>query len=98
MANKIENTLQTLRGELPFLKKKYNVKSLEVFGSYIRGEQNPKSDLDLLITFLENPGLLKFLELENYLSDKLKVKVDLIMKDSLKPRIGKHILKEAQPL
>jgi len=98
MENKIENTLQLLRQELPLLMKKYNVKSLEVFGSYIRGEQKSKSDLDLLITFSENPGLIKFLELENYLSDKLKVKVDLVMKDSLKPRIGKYILKEAQPV
>jgi len=38
--------------------------------------------------------LLKFIELENYLSDLLKVKVDLVMKSALKPRIGKHILEE----
>ncbi|MFQ5769581.1 MAG: nucleotidyltransferase family protein [bacterium] len=98
MKIKIENILQILRKELPLLINQYNVKSLEIFGSYLRNEQKQTSDLDLLVTFSENPGLLKFLELENYLSDKLEVKVDLVMKDSLKPRIGKSILKEAQPI
>ncbi len=98
MKNKIEKILQILRRDLPFLKEEYNVKSLEIFGSYIRGDQKLKSDLDLSVTFSENPGLIKFLELENYLSDKLEIKVDLVMKDSLKPRIGKYILNEAQPV
>ncbi len=98
MGNNKKNILRLLRNELPLLKNKYKVKSLEIFGSYIRSEQNPQSDLDLLVTFSEIPGLLKFLELENHLSDKLEVKVDLVMKDSLKPRIGKHILNEAQTI
>jgi predicted nucleotidyltransferase len=98
MHNELNKILQTLREELPLLIQKYDVKSLEIFGSYIRNEQKPESDLDLLVTFNENPGLIKFLELENYLSDRLNIKVDLVMKDSLKPRIGKSILGEAQPL
>jgi len=95
MHNELNKILQTLREELPLLIQKYDVKSLEIFGSYIRNEQKPESDLDLLVTFTENPGLIKFLELENYLSDRLNIKVDLVMKDSLKPRIGKCILSEA---
>lgn len=98
MGKKVEKILQMLRQEFPFLRQKYNVKSLEIFGSYIRGDQKPGSDLDLLVTFSENPGLIKFLELENHLSDKLEIKVDLVMKDSLKSRIGKYILNEAQPV
>ena len=65
-----------------------------VFGSYTRDEQSPSSDLDLLVTFHEPPSLLRFIELENYLSDLLGVKVDLVMKDALKPRIGERILNE----
>jgi hypothetical protein len=42
------------------------------------------------------PTLFQFVALENFLSDRLEVKVDLVMKDSLKPEIGKHILAEAQ--
>jgi uncharacterized protein len=40
------------------------------------------------------PGLLKFLELEYYLSDLLGMKVDLVIKDALKPAIGKRIIRE----
>jgi predicted nucleotidyltransferase len=65
-----------------------------IFGSYVRGEQNETSDVDVLIDFEQAPSLLKFIELENYLSDTLGVKVDLVMKRVLKPRIGKNILAE----
>ena len=86
---------EKLQEQLPFLSEKYNVKSLGVFGSYVREQQRPDSDLDLLVTFEKLPSLLKFIELENYLTDTLGVKVDLVLKDSLKPRIGERVLKEA---
>jgi len=69
-----------------------------VFGSYVRSEQNMNSDLDLLVTFKEIPSLLTFIAIENYLSDLLGIKVDLVMKDSLKPKIGQRILREAIPV
>lgn len=71
---------------------KYKVKEMGVFGSYVRGEQNEDSDLDILIDFEQAPSLLKFIELENYLSDTIGIKVDLVMKRVLKPKIGKNIL------
>ena len=69
-----------------------------MFGSYVRAEQRNDSDLDVLVTFRDAPSLLTFIELENYLSDTLGIKVDLVMKDSLKPKIGEHILREAVPV
>ena len=86
--------MQILHEQLPLLVEQYRVESLGVFGSYVRDEHSPNSDLDLLVTFHEPPSLLRFIELENYLSDLLGVKVDLVMKDALKPRIGERILKE----
>ena len=71
---------------------------VELFGSFVRGDDCEGSDLDLLVTFDEVPTLFEFLEIENYLSDELGIKVDLVMKDSLKPAIGKRILEEAQPV
>lgn len=76
------------------LKKQFLVKKIGVFGSYARGEQNKKSDLDILVEFIEDPSMFKFLDLENYLTDLLKIKVDLVMKNALKPHIGKQILSE----
>ena len=91
----LANLTEILRRELPALSAKYHVNSMEIFGSYARQEQNEESDLDLLVTFNETPGLLKFVELENHLSDLLGIKVDLVMKDALKPNIGQRIIKEA---
>lgn len=85
-----------LRAMLPLLREKYHVRTLEVFGSYVRGEAGSNSDLDLLVTFDQTPTLFQFVALENFLSDRLGVKVDLVMKDSLKPEIGKLILSEAR--
>jgi len=78
----------------PILKEKFKVKTIGLFGSYIRRREKEKSDLDILVEFEEPISLLKFIALENYLSDSIGVKVDLVEKSALKPRIGKHILKE----
>jgi len=51
-----------------------------------------------LVTFYKIPDLFKFIEIENYLSDLMGVKVDLVTKDTLKPRIGKQILSEVIPI
>ncbi|WP_209019421.1 nucleotidyltransferase family protein [Chlorobaculum sp. 24CR] len=76
------------------LKEEYQINRLGMFGSYVRNEQTSASDLDLLVTFTSTPSLFKFIALENYLSDLLGVKVDLVMESALKPRIGKYIRKE----
>jgi uncharacterized protein len=90
--------ISTLRNSLPFLKESYQVESLGVFGSFIRNDQRAESDLDLLVSFREPPSLLQFISLENYLSDLLGIRVDLVMKDTLKRRIGKQILREVVSL
>lgn len=94
----LSNIREKLHRQLPLLAKRYQVKSLGVFGSCVRHEQSTRSDLDLLVTFYENPSLLKFIELENYLTDLLGNKVDLVMQDALKPRIGERILGEVVPV
>ncbi len=90
--------LAKIKANLPALKEKFHIETLEIFGSFLRGEEKEGSDLDLLVTFSETPGLFTFVRLENHLSDLLGVKVDLVMKDSLKPNIGERILAEAQPI
>lgn len=92
---RLEKYLEILHNSIPYLAKEFQVATLEVFGSYVRREQLRDSDLDVLVTFSKPPSLLKFIRLENYLSDRLRVRVDLVMKDSLKPHIGKEILREA---
>ena len=73
--------IRKLHEMLPELKEKYHVSYLGIFGSYIRGEQKPGSDLDILVEFSKTPTIFKFVNLENYLSEALGIKVDLVMKD-----------------
>ena len=94
MKKKVDQIIMKLRETKPVLKEKYKVKTLGVFGSYVRGEQKEGSDLDILVEFQEPVGLFKFMELEEFLGKNTGVKVDLVSRKALKPRIGKYILEE----
>ncbi|MCD4813013.1 nucleotidyltransferase family protein [bacterium] len=94
----IEEIVAELRKYESALKIKYAIKSMSVFGSYVRGEQTPESDLDVLVEFQKPVGFFKFLELEEELEYLLHKKVDLVSKAALKPAIGKYILQEAYPI
>ncbi|MEM9770875.1 MAG: nucleotidyltransferase family protein [Cyanobacteria bacterium P01_D01_bin.73] len=85
---------RSLQEQKPYLQEHYRVKELGVFGSYVRGEQTEESDVDVLVEFSRVPSLLRFINLENYLSDRLGIKVDLVHKQGLKPRLGERILNE----
>lgn len=89
----------SLKSKLELLKpevgEKFKVKTMGLFGSYVRGEQKDTSDLDILVDFYEPISLFRFVELEDFLSQRLGVKVDLVMRDALKPRIKDSILNEA---
>ncbi len=98
MENELNEILLKLRELLPFIRQKYEVNSIEIFGSYVRNEQTHGSDLDLLVSFNNYPSLIKFIELKNYLSDQLQLNVDLVMKDALKPRLSQNILSESVPI
>jgi predicted nucleotidyltransferase len=96
----IDEIQQTLREQETFLAKKFGVKIVGVFGSYVRQEQRQDSDLDLLIE-LERPArisLIGLVELEDHLSQLLGVQVDLAIKSNLKKRIGARILQEVVPV
>ena len=94
MKKDIDQLKEILRGQKKVLREEYGVSEIGLFGSYIRGEAKKDSDLDVLVKINRRMGLLKFISIENYLSDLLGVRVDLVMKDVLKPAIGKHILSE----
>ncbi|MBI5189086.1 MAG: nucleotidyltransferase family protein [Nitrospirae bacterium] len=95
MIKTFEDIQSVLSGRMDDLRAEYPIASMRVFGSYARGEQKKSSDVDILVEFIRPIGLLKFIRLENELRRLLGVKVDLVTKDALKPRIGKRILKEA---
>jgi uncharacterized protein len=94
----LEEVRRILKSHLSDLRENYGVKSLGIFGSCVRGENKPKSDLDLLVEFERAPTLFEFVRLERHLTTILGVKVDLVMKSALKPEIGRLILAEVVPI
>jgi len=90
--NDIKKIILSLRDNL---RNKYYIKTLALFGSYARGEETNSSDIDILVDFDTTPDLLTFIELEEFLSDKLKRNVDLVPLRKLKESIKKQILDEA---
>ncbi|MDX1920821.1 MAG: nucleotidyltransferase domain-containing protein [Candidatus Caenarcaniphilales bacterium] len=70
-------------GLKPYLREKYGVLEVEIFGSYSRDEQTQNSDLDLIIT-LDKPLGFEFLDLCDYLDSQLDVKVDILTQKGIK--------------
>lgn len=89
--DEIKDILNKHREEL---RQKYNITEMGIFGSYVRGEQKKRSDVDILVEIGKPVSLLTFVGIENYLAKILKTKVDLIPKDSIRPELKERILKE----
>jgi len=75
------------------MKKRFSVKRIGLFGSFVRGSQHGKSDVDILVEF-ENPTFDNYMDLKFYLERNIGRPVDLVLVDSLKPRIRNLIIKE----
>jgi predicted nucleotidyltransferase len=78
--------------------KKYRVKSISFFGSYVRNEQKEESDIDFLVDFQEGATLFDFVELQDSLSELLAKRVNIVSRRGLSKYIGPYILKEAEPI
>ncbi len=76
------------------LRRKYKVKDIGVFGSFVRGEQKRTSDVDFLVDFEEVPDLFEFIRVERYLQRILRKKVDLVRKPALRRELREKILDE----
>jgi len=73
----------------------YNPELVGIFGSYSRNENTRQSDIDILVRFKKGLSLLQLIKLENELSEKLGIKVDLITEGAIKnKRIRENIEKD----
>ena len=91
-----QEIIKIIRNKKPELESRYGVQRLGLFGSFVRGRQRKKSDIDILVTFNRDIDLFDFLDLRKYLESQLQAKVDLVMETALKPAIGKRILSEVE--
>lgn len=88
--------IDTIRKSKPDLETQYGVQRVGLFGSYVKGQERKKSDIDILVAFSRDIDLFDFLDLREFLEDRLNSKVDLVMESALKPAIGKRILSEVE--
>ena len=86
--------LQKMETQLDILHKEYFVDKIGLFGSYCRGEEQPESDIDILVKFSQPVGLSKFFRLEDFLEKLLHNHIDLVTIGALHKRIKSSILQE----
>jgi hypothetical protein len=87
--------LTLLREHEPEIKKRFGVATIGIFGSYIRGEERPNSDVDVLVSFKKGEETFDhYMDCKFYLEDLFGRKVDLVMKGAIKKRLKPHILGE----
>ena len=93
----IDEIKDALNAMLPELKSRWPLSYLGLFGSWVRREQGAESDLDLLVDF-DRPVGFEFVALKDELERRLGLPLDLVMRGSLRRRIGRRILDEVEPV
>lgn len=88
-----DEILDFLRQHKEDFEVRFSVKRIGLFGSVLRGSANDRSDVDILVE-LAHPTFDKYMDLKFFLEDKLGRPVDLVLADSLKPRIKPIITRE----
>ena len=90
-----EDIQASLAGLKDTLRREYGVTEIGLFGSCVRGEQGPESDVDILVSFEKPVSLLTLVALENRLCDLLGVRVDVVPKDDVRAELKDEILTSA---
>ncbi len=88
--------IEEIKGGIAAVLKKHGVKKAALFGSYARGEDTPKSDIDLLVEFKGRKSLLDLAGLSIELEDKMGKKFDVLTYNSLHPLLKDRILGEQE--
>lgn len=91
-----QSLIDFLRGNKEFLAEKYGVIDIALFGSWVKNRQKKNSDLDLLVELKQECKTFdNYMDLKFFFEDHFKIKVDLVLKDSIRPELKKTILAEA---
>jgi uncharacterized protein len=89
------DTISTLKVHEKFIRQKFGVKRIGIFGSFARGEEREDSDLDVLVVFEEGQKTFdNYMDLKFYLEDLFGREVDLVTEKALKPQLKDIIMKD----
>ena len=89
----IETKLRTIK---PELEHKFGVRRIGIFGSFAKQLAGEQSDIDILVEIERPMGLIRFMQIEQYLTELLGRTVDLLTFESIKPYMKDDILKEVK--
>jgi predicted nucleotidyltransferase len=90
----LEEIKEVIERHRPELKQQFHVDKIGVFGSYARGTQKKRSDVDFLVTFDEAISLFDRVDLNIYLKELMGRKVDVIPHPNLRPELREYVLKD----
>lgn len=93
-----DSKIKKIKTKIIPLAKASNMTYVGLFGSYARGDENEKSDIDLLVQFLKPITLIEFIQIENKLSKALNRKVDLVTEKALSPYLKPYVIKDLKVL
>lgn len=86
--------LERLYKNLKFIRSRFGVKHLSIFGSIARDQAREKSDVDILVSFEKKASFDAFMDLKFYLEELLSTSVDLVTEKAMRPEIRSSIEKE----
>jgi len=93
----IEEVKKVLEGKKEYLKETFHVSEIGIFGSFVRNEQTLTSDIDIIVTFEKGyKNFFNYMRLKYYLEELLGLRVDLVIKEAIKPRLKDRILGEVE--
>lgn len=95
---KKEEIIEIIRISNPKIQEKYKGRVKGIFGSYVKGEEGPDSDLDVLVEFNDDASLLDLVGISLFLEDRIHIPVDVVPIDAVREEIRDQVLREAIPV
>jgi len=92
------NEIEEIKKKIVPILKKFKVTKAGIFGSYARGEQKKRSDVDILVEIDESIDLFDFIRLKLTIEKKIKKKIDLVEYELIRKEIKENILKDEVPI
>ena len=93
----ITEAKKILEEQRDFLRERFHVMDVGIFGSFIKGEETDASDIDILVTFERgHKDFFNYMRMKNYLEELIGLEVDLVIKDAVKPGLRDKIFREVE--
>ncbi len=94
MERKLDSVINIIKNLESLIRDRYKAEIIGIFGSFVRDEQKPTSDIDLLVKFLDGASLFDLVGLADFLEGKLNIKVDIVSERAVREEFRDYIYSE----